>query len=122
MYFMKVTRFSPVFAILFFAGLLVTSRVVGETPEFSMQIMDSFKIEGAGTVLTGQVSSGKLTVGDTVCVPLKSGKKVARTVDGIERFNKLLEIAETGDTVGVLVADVDHKEVEIQTVMNSNCK
>jgi len=89
--------------------------------EFSMKIMDAFAITGRGTVLTGQVASGSLEVGDTVCVPLQDGQTAAHTVDGIEMFRKLLERAEKGQMVGILV-QVDNKLVEKGALLHNNCE
>jgi len=89
--------------------------------EFSMKIMDAFAITGRGTVLTGQVASGSLAVGDTVCVPLQDGEIAARSVAGIEMFRKLLDRAEKGQMVGILV-QVDNKLVEKGALLHSDCE
>jgi elongation factor Tu len=88
--------------------------------DFSMQVMDAFTVSGQGTVVTGQISTGAVSLGDTVCVPLKNGETVARPVKGIEMFRKLLERAEAGQTVGLLV-DVDSKQVEKGTTLHADC-
>lgn len=92
-----------------------------EVEEFSMSIMDVFTITGRGTVLTGQVKSGTIVVGDTVCIPLSNGETAARTVDGIEMFRKLLDRAEKGQMVGVLI-QVDKKLVEKGALMHGDCE
>lgn len=119
---MNVARLTQAISICLFAGLGVTSHADAKNTEFSMQISDSFRITGRGTVLTGKIASGTLTVGDTVCVPMQSGETLTRTVDGIESFRKLLEKAEAGTNVGVLVANVDSKEVKLKTELNGNCQ
>jgi len=90
-----------------------------EESEFSMSIMDVFSIRDNGTILTGQVASGSLVVGDVVCIPLKSGETAARTVEGIEMFRKFLDLAEKGQSVGVLV-EIDEKLVEKGTLLHHN--
>jgi len=97
------------------------SAQAGAGDEFSMKIMDAFAVTGRGTVLTGQVASGSLAVGDTVCVPLQDGEFAARSVDGIEMFRKLLERAEKGQMVGILV-QVDNKLVEKGAMLHSDCE
>jgi len=96
-------------------GLLIVPVLAAaadtEKGEFSMSIMDVFSISGQGTILTGQVVSGFLVVGDAVCIPLKNGETAARTVEGIEMFRKFLDRAEKGQVVGVLV-QIDKKLVE----------
>jgi elongation factor Tu len=88
--------------------------------DFSMQVMDAFTVSGQGTVLTGRIAAGSVSVGDTVCVPLKDGETVARSLKGIEMFRKLLERAEAGQTVGLLV-DVDSKQVEKGAMLHADC-
>jgi elongation factor Tu len=100
---------------------LSISANAGADDGFSMKIMDAFAITGRGTVLTGQVASGSLAVGDTVCVPLQDDEIAARTVDGIEMFRKLLDRAEKGQIVGILV-QVDNKLVTKGALLHSNCE
>jgi len=107
-----------------FASLLVclsTGAKASTDDGFSMKIMDAFSITGRGTVLTGQVASGSLAVGDPICVPLQNGETAARYVDGIEMFRRVFERAEKGQMVGILV-QVDNKLVEIGALLHSNCK
>jgi elongation factor Tu len=100
-------------------GLSFGPQAVAEDG-FSMKIMDVFTITGRGTVLTGQVASGSLTVGEQVCVPLQDGETAARNVDGIEMFRKMLERAEKGQMVGILV-QVDKKQVEKGALLHTDC-
>ncbi|MBR3836927.1 MAG: elongation factor Tu, partial [Clostridia bacterium] len=60
---------------------------------------------------TGRVERGQLKMGDEIeIVGLKETKK--SVVTGIEMFRKLLDYAEAGDNVGVLLRGVDKKEIE----------
>jgi translation elongation factor EF-Tu-like GTPase len=86
-----------------------------------MNIMDVFTITDRGTVLTGQVKSGSISTGDTVCIPLKDGDVAARTVNGIERFRKILDHAEKGQMVGLLV-EVDKKQVKKGELLHDDCE
>jgi len=97
--------------------------VAADTKEgaFSMIIMDVISFTGPGTMLTGQVKSGSLVVGDTICIPLKNGKTAARTVDSVNRGSKLLERAEKGQIVGVNVL-IDEKLVKKGALLHSNCE
>ncbi len=119
---MKVARLAHALSFCLLAGLGITSPSEAKDPAFSMQVMDSFRITGRGTVLTGKIASGTLTVGDTVCVPMKSGEVLTRTVDGIESFRKLLDKAEAGKNVGILVANVESKEVAVKAMLNGDCE
>ena len=78
---------------------------------FLMAIEDVFSITGRGTVVTGRVERGKVKVGDDVeIVGLKETKKTVAT--GVEMFRKLMDEAEAGDNIGVLLRGVDKDEVE----------
>jgi len=102
-----------------------TSAVAAVEPtedNFGMTIMDVFSIRGTGVVLTGLVSSGVINVGDTVCVPLESGGTAAHKVGGLEMFRKLLERAEAGQNVGILIEGIDHKAVKKGGTLHSDCQ
>ncbi len=78
---------------------------------FRMTVEDVFFIRGRGTVVTGQIESGTLNVGDEIYLRRSnSSRKV--TVNGIEMFRKLLDQAKAGDNVGVLLRDLTKQEVE----------
>ena len=79
---------------------------------FLMPVEDVFSISGRGTVATGRVESGTIKVGDVVeLVGLTEDKKTT-TVTGVEMFHKLLDQAEAGDNVGLLLRGIDKKEIE----------
>lgn len=78
---------------------------------FLMPIEDVFSISGRGTVVTGRVESGILKVGEEVeIVGIRSTAKTV--VTGIEMFRKLLDQAEAGDNVGVLLRGTKKEDVE----------
>ena len=78
---------------------------------FSLAIEDVFSISGRGTVVTGRVEQGKLNVGDKIeIVGIKDTQETTAT--GIEMFRKLLDYAEAGDNVGVLLRGVEKDQVE----------
>ncbi len=78
---------------------------------FLMPIEDVFSISGRGTVVTGRVERGTLTVGEEVeIVGFKPTTKT--TVTGIEMFRKELDKAEAGDNCGVLLRGIKKDEVE----------
>lgn len=112
-------RITSVFASLVFT--VSVGSLASADDGFTMQVMDAFAITGRGTVLTGKVKSGSIVVGDPVCIPLNNGETVARFVDGIEMFRKVLERAEEGQMVGLLL-QVDKDMVEKGEVLHSNCE
>src|ERR1700744_6021041 len=78
---------------------------------FLMPVEDVFNIEGRGTVATGRVERGVLKKMDEVeIVGLKPTTKT--TVTDIEMFKKLLDTAEAGENVGVLLRGIKKEDVE----------
>jgi len=78
---------------------------------FLMPIEDIFSITGRGTVVTGRVERGKLTAGEEVeIVGLRETRKTVCT--SIEMFRKVLDYAEAGDNVGLLLRGIDKDEVQ----------
>ena len=78
---------------------------------FLMPVEDVFSITGRGTVATGRVERGTVRVGDTIEI---IGIKETRSsvVTGVEMFRKLLDQAEAGDNIGVLLRGVARDEIE----------
>ena len=77
-----------------------------------MPVEDVFSITGRGTVATGRVERGKLKVSEEVeIIGLKEEKRKV-VVTGVEMFRKLLDYAETGDNIGVLLRGVQRTEIE----------
>lgn len=79
---------------------------------FLMPVEDVFTISGRGTVGTGRVERGKIKVGAEVEVVGLREKSVKTTVTGIEMFRKLLDDAQAGDNVGLLLRGVEKKDLE----------
>jgi elongation factor Tu len=78
---------------------------------FLMPIEDVFNIEGRGTVATGRVERGVLKKMEEVeIVGIRPTAKT--TVTDIEMFRKLLDSAEAGDNVGVLLRGVKKEDIE----------
>ena len=78
---------------------------------FLMAIEDVFSITGRGTVATGRIERGTVSVGEAVeLVGLKETK--ATTVTGIEMFQKTLEQGMAGDNVGILIRGIQKTDVE----------
>jgi elongation factor Tu len=78
---------------------------------FLMAIEDVFSITGRGTVGTGRVERGKVHVGDKV---ERVGVKETRetVVTGLEMFRKLLDEAQAGDNIGVLLRGIEKDDLE----------
>ncbi|BAS29105.1 elongation factor Tu [Limnochorda pilosa] len=79
---------------------------------FLMPVEDVFTITGRGTVATGRVDRGTIKVGDEVEIVGLEEKARKTVATGVEMFRKLLDRAEAGDNIGVLLRGVDRDEVE----------
>ena len=78
---------------------------------FLLPIEDVFTITGRGTVVTGRVERGQVKVGDSVeIVGIKD--TLTSVVTGVEMFRKLLDYAEAGDNIGVLLRGIDRDQVQ----------
>ena len=78
---------------------------------FLMSVEDVFSITGRGTVATGRVEKGKVKVGDNVeIVGIQETRK--SVVTGIEMFRKLLDEAQAGDNIGILLRGIEKNHVE----------
>lgn len=78
---------------------------------FLMPIEDVFSISGRGTVVTGRIERGVVTVGDELeIVGIRETSKT--TCTGVEMFRKLLDRGEAGDNVGALLRGVERTAVE----------
>ncbi len=79
---------------------------------FLMPVEDVFTITGRGTVATGRVERGRLSIQDKVEIVGLMDEAKETTVTGIEMFRKLLDYAEAGDNIGALLRGIDRKEIE----------
>ena len=78
---------------------------------FLMPIEDVFTITGRGTVATGRVERGVVKVGDTVEI-VGMGSKLSTVITGVEMFRKMLDQAQSGDNVGLLLRGIQRTEIE----------
>lgn len=83
-------------------------RLVNEP--FLMAVEDVLSITGRGTVLTGKIERGRIKVNDDV--ELIGVKKYSTTCIGLEIFHKILEMAEAGENVGVLVRGISRHDIK----------
>ena len=79
---------------------------------FLMPVEDVFTITGRGTVATGRVERGVVKVSDEVEIVGLKAEKPKTVVTGVEMFRKLLDQAEAGDNIGVLLRGIDRKDIE----------
>ncbi len=79
---------------------------------FMMPVEDVFSITGRGTVATGRVERGEVTVGDTVDIIGIVEEAKSTTVTGVEMFRKLLDYAQAGDNIGALLRGVAREDIQ----------
>ncbi len=79
---------------------------------FLMPVEDVFSITGRGTVATGRVERGQVRMGDTVEIIGLTDERRSTVITGVEMFRKLLDLAEAGDNVGLLLRGVQKNEIE----------
>jgi len=78
---------------------------------FLMPVEDVFSITGRGTVGTGRVERGMIKIGNDVeVVGIRETRKTV--VTGVEMFRKLLDAAQAGDNVGLLLRGIDKDDLE----------
>ena len=78
---------------------------------FLMPVEDVFTITGRGTVATGRVERGTVKVGDPVEI-VGIRPTMSTVVTGVEMFRKLLDQAEAGDNIGVLLRGITRDNVQ----------
>ena len=84
---------------------------------FLMPVEDVFTITGRGTVATGRVERGQLKLNDPIeIVGIKDTQSTVAT--GIEMFRKLLDYAESGDNVGVLLRGINRDQIQRGQVLS----
>ena len=79
---------------------------------FLMPVEDVFSISGRGTVATGRVERGTVKISDTVEIVGLADESKTTVITGIEMFHKLMDNAEAGDNVGLLLRGIQKNEIE----------
>tara|TARA_Y100001954_G_scaffold230574_1_gene278375 strand:+ start:78 stop:1265 length:1188 start_codon:yes stop_codon:yes gene_type:complete len=79
---------------------------------FLMPVEDVFSITGRGTVATGSIETGVITVGEEIEIVGMQEEKLTSTCTGVEMFRKLLDRGEAGDNVGLLMRGIDKDQIK----------
>ena len=103
---------APIFALMDAVDNYIPSPERATDLPFLMPVEDVFSITGRGTVATGRVERGIVKVSDTVELVGLMEKSRSVVVTGVEMFRKLLDQAEAGDNVGLLLRGVQRNEIE----------
>lgn len=85
--------------------------------DFRLVVEDVFSITGRGTVVTGKVSAGSVRIGQEVRIVRGGAVLATTTVTGIEAFRKVIDVASSGETVGLLLARVPRSDVQRDDVI-----
>ncbi|MDD4422103.1 MAG: elongation factor Tu [Eubacteriales bacterium] len=83
-----------------------------DTLPFLCPVEDVFSITGRGTVATGRVERGVIKMSDEVEIVGLTDEARKTVVTGIEMFRKLLDFAEAGDNVGLLLRGIQKNDIE----------
>ncbi len=79
---------------------------------FLMPVEDVFTITGRGTVATGRVERGTVKLSDEIEIVGIKPEKMKSVVTGVEMFRKILDEAEAGDNIGLLLRGVQRTDIE----------
>ncbi len=80
---------------------------------FRLAVDRSFSIEGRGTIITGTVHAGSLSVGDTIRVlpSSRTAKALTARVRGLHAFNQKAERCEAGERVALNLVGVERSDI-----------
>lgn len=95
----------------------IVEEVTVEKVLFRMNIGDLFTITGRGTVATGHIDEGMISVGDIITLKRKGGSSRVVVITGIEMFRKLIDKAQKGDNVGLLLKGIQRDEVSLGDIL-----
>ena len=79
---------------------------------FLLPVEDVFSISGRGTVATGRVERGTVKMADSVEIVGLTDEPKTTVITGIEMFHKLMDSAEAGDNIGLLLRGVNKNDIE----------
>ena len=79
---------------------------------FLMPVEDVFTITGRGTVATGRVERGVVKMNDKIELVGLRPDRLETVVTGVEMFRKLLDFAEAGDNIGLLLRGIRREDIE----------
>lgn len=104
--------FQPIYELMAAVDSYIPTPARAVDLAFLMPIEDVFTITGRGTVVTGRVERGTVKVQDTIEIVGLMEKPRATVVTGVEMFRKILDSAQAGDNVGILLRGITRTDVE----------
>ncbi len=104
--------YKPILELMDAVDSYIPTPERNENLPFLMPVEDVFTITGRGTVATGRVERGVLKMSEEVEIVGLADETRKSVVTGIEMFRKLLDYAEAGDNIGVLLRGIQRNEIE----------
>jgi len=108
----ECSKCGPIWQLMDAVDSYIPNPVRAIDQPFLLAVEDVFSITGRGTVATGRVERGRIKSGEEVeIIGLKEG--ITKTVvTSVEMFRKILDEAEAGDNVGLLLRGIEKEEIE----------
>ena len=104
--------YAPIWELMNAVDEFIPTPARADNLPFLMPVEDVFSITGRGTVATGRVERGTVKVSDVVEIIGLTEERKKTTITGVEMFHKLLDQAEAGDNIGVLLRGIAKNEIE----------
>ncbi len=104
--------YAPIFELMNEVDSFIPTPDRKADMDFLMPVEDVFSITGRGTVATGRVERGTVKMSDTVEIVGLTDEKKQTVITGIEMFRKLLDSAQAGDNVGLLLRGIQKTDIE----------
>ncbi len=102
----------PIWKLMDAVDDYIPTPVRAKDQPFLMPIEDVFSIKGRGTVPTGRVDRGVVKAGDEVELVGLHHEPRKLIATSLEMFHKILDYAEPGDAVGILLRGIDREDIE----------
>ena len=108
----ECSKCGPIWQLMDAVDSYIPEPVRAVDQPFLLAVEDVFSITGRGTVATGRVERGRIKAGEEVeVIGLREG--ITKTVvTSVEMFRKILDEAEAGDNVGLLLRGIEKEEIE----------
>ncbi len=102
----------PIWKLMDAVDSYIPDPVRAKDQPFLMPIEDVFSIKGRGTVPTGRVERGTIRPGEEIEIVGLHHEPHRTVATSLEMFHKILDSAEPGDALGILLRGVDREEIE----------
>ena len=98
------------------------ARAEADSSSLELSVTDAFRIASGESVIAGRIVSGRISVGDEVCLISAGAGTRAFTVAAMESFNRVIETADADTNVGLMVdGEIDVDDVASGDVIRNEC-